>query len=203
MDRTTIINKIQTKMNEITPYSGGDIINNGLVGEILNESTRTFLRSAPLHLLPTTDADDTEDGTEYTGESYDFTTGYVSVPSDYLRLASFKMEDWLTSVSIAISQESSLYQRQKLKHVRGGIEKPIVALVTGKNGRILEYYSVKGNHKIDHFYYVADTAPKDLRDDLIDGLTWQAAGDCFQILHEPELAKIAFQRVNEFYNQNL
>lgn len=186
MTRSQIINKVKKKMNEISPYDSGDIVNNTLVDDMLDESNRTILLIAPVHLLPVTSAEIS------TGTSIDDKTGYINLPSDYIRFVELKMKDWEKSVVHPITENDPVYRLQKNPFARGDYKSPVVVLVGDKK---IEYYSIDSSHEIDFFKYVKDTLPENLTNQkLIDALTWQCAGDCFVALLEPEIAKTAYQK---------
>jgi len=189
MNRTEIVNKVKIKMNEISPFdSSGDIVNNTFVDDLLNESTRTILLSAPKKILPITKDDTTTSSDNGDG------TGTITLPSNYLRFVELKMKQWKRSVTKLISVDSREYKKQFNKYTRGGTAKPKVAEL----GDELEYFSVKDDHSIDYFKYVKNEVPENLSNqNLLDAITWQCAGDCFIVLSEIEIAKTAFQKAAE------
>ena len=69
--------------------------------------------------------------------------GYVILPEDFMRLVSFRMNDWQRTVYEAISASDPEYERQssKWKGVCGNTEKPVVAIVRRAEGKVLEFYS--------------------------------------------------------------
>ena len=104
------------------------------------DAARIVLRDAPLHLL---------DGGVAFGESIGwhsregYGSGYILLPSDFLRLVSFQMSDWSYPVSVAITEDNPLYALQSSRYggVRGNPQKPIVALSQQPIGLVLEFYS--------------------------------------------------------------
>lgn len=104
------------------------------------DAARIVLRDAPLHLL---------DGGVAFGESIGWHSregigsGYILLPSDFLRLVSFQMSDWSRPVSVAITEDNPLYALQSSRYsgVRGNPQKPIVALSQQPIGLVLEFYS--------------------------------------------------------------
>lgn len=71
--------------------------------------------------------------------------GYVTLPSDFMRLLAFKMSDWERTVFVAVSPTSDTYRMQssRLKGIRGNTQKPVCALVPASGGWRLEFYSCK------------------------------------------------------------
>ena len=74
-------------------------------------------------------------------------SGYVPLPTDYLRLSLFKMSDWHRPVTTPISDSDPEYflQKSKFLGIKGGIDKPVCVITTNNKGsRIMEFYSCKG-----------------------------------------------------------
>ena len=75
----------------------------------------------------------------------DLESGYVLLPSDFMRLVVFEMSDWERPVYTAISTNNPLYaqQRSRYKGIRGCPQKPVCAIVMRPEGKALEFYSCK------------------------------------------------------------
>jgi hypothetical protein len=58
-------------------------------------------------------------------------SGYLYLPSDYLRFVTFKIQGWQQEVTEPITVSHPKYKAQKYLVTRGGIAKPIVALNSG------------------------------------------------------------------------
>lgn len=69
--------------------------------------------------------------------------GKVNLPSDFMRLVTFRMSDWYKPVTEAITEDHPLYIQQSSRYlgVRGNPERPVVAIVHGAAGQVLEFYS--------------------------------------------------------------
>lgn len=84
--------------------------------------------------------------------------GRVELPTDYMRLALFKMSDWQAGVSEAISPVSPQYRQQfsEWKGVRGNPSRPVVAIsadpATGKAA--LEFFSCRDTTATATLLYV-------------------------------------------------
>lgn len=70
-------------------------------------------------------------------------SGFVVLPEDFMRLISFKMSGWERVIHDAISVNDPIYLKQssRFKGIRGNKQKPVVAIVTRPEGRVLEFYS--------------------------------------------------------------
>ncbi|MBQ2491632.1 MAG: hypothetical protein II539_08070 [Muribaculaceae bacterium] len=75
----------------------------------------------------------------------DLESGYVLLPSDFMRLVVFEMSDWERPVYTAISTDDPQYaqQRSRYKGIRGCPQKPVCAIVMRPEGKALEFYSCK------------------------------------------------------------
>ena len=71
-------------------------------------------------------------------------TGYVALPADFMRLVIFKLTAWKRPVVLAIADTDPKYPMQKSRFlgIRGGVDKPVCAITTGVEGKILEFFSV-------------------------------------------------------------
>lgn len=71
-------------------------------------------------------------------------SGHIELPSDFMRLVIFLLGTWKRPVITPISDTDPKYFMQKSRFlgIRGGTDKPVCAITTGVNGRILEFYSL-------------------------------------------------------------
>lgn len=94
---------------------------------------------APTHLL--------EQGHNFGDAVYwgDQASGWVLLPEDFMRLIVFEMSDWEQAVFTAIGADDPEYrlQRQRVKALRGVPQRPVCAIATRPEGRVLEFYSCK------------------------------------------------------------
>lgn len=112
------------------------------LGEIIKskilDGARIVMVNAPVHLL--------DNGKPF-GESIAWNeercSGKIHLPDDFLRLVSFKMSDWDMAVTVAITEESPLYELQHSEFVgiRGNCHRPVVAITRQPVGLVLEFYS--------------------------------------------------------------
>lgn len=104
------------------------------------ESMRSVSMTAPLHLLDPVSAANpviTWDANSFYGK--------VKLPDLFLRLASFKMSDWRTSISQLITPDSPLYAQQYSAYegVRGNADRPIGVFLREPDGKYIEFFSCK------------------------------------------------------------
>jgi hypothetical protein len=69
--------------------------------------------------------------------------GYLDLPTDFLRLLSFKMSDWIRPVVNPITPDDPSYAQQKFTYpgLRGTPQCPVVAIVEGTVNKKLEFFS--------------------------------------------------------------
>jgi len=82
--------------------------------------------------------------------------GRIALPSDFLRLLTFKMSSWRRAVTMAISEDSPLYMQQFSAYpgVRGSALKPVVAIVQDADGLVLEYFPHVSSDSVERAQYV-------------------------------------------------
>lgn len=68
--------------------------------------------------------------------------GWVSLPSDFMRLVAFEMNDWERPAGEPIDTSSPLYalQRSRFAGLRGTPQRPVVAVARQGGGLALEFY---------------------------------------------------------------
>lgn len=130
--RLTLIGEVLVKIDELMPQAEGvqfNLANSDnsnvvqiYVNSLLDESAKHILQIAPLHILIPSIC--LENAVFAVGAE----VGFVYMPSDYLRLKSFKLSSWLQEVTIPITTEDPKYALQKYRATRGGAAKPVVVL---------------------------------------------------------------------------
>ena len=128
MTREEIKTRVLAKLDEIETMTGASQSpSDALIDALMDESALNMLRNAPIHLIPPTKVNvlalnfvhvkDTANG-----------TGYIAMPNDFLRLYSFKMDTWERPAFDYISVSNPEYFKQKIRNLRGGVSKPVVAV---------------------------------------------------------------------------
>lgn len=108
-------------------------------------------------------------------------TGRIVLPSDYLRLASFKMRGWKRACRKAIDEGTEEYQFQLNRATRGGVTRPVVATIN--DGTELEYFSLPPGtapHEIETATYIKqakDIASDEATEEEYNALVWWLAKD--------------------------
>jgi hypothetical protein len=107
-------------------------------------------------------------------------SGVITLPNDYERFVSLKMDDWTRPVTELIGIDSDDYKMQFNLATRGTPWKPVAVLVAENT---IEYYTSESiTHKIKELKYVPTTLAEDMPENLIDGMTWFIASRILAIL---------------------
>ena len=108
---------------------------NDVIGQKIEDAVKAVEMSAPVELL---------DGVPFNDVAATVTddmNGYVTLPTDFMRLVAFRMSDWQCPVFAAMEPTDDAYIFQKSKWgIRGNWERPVCAIVPTANGRVLEFY---------------------------------------------------------------
>lgn len=112
------------------------------------DAVKSVTQSAPSHLL--------DGGVEF-ARCVEWEKGLVgkgmrftALPEDFMRLVVFQMSDWRRPVLDVISDADPRYfmQKSKFSGIRGGVEKPVCAITTYPDGRMMEFYSCAGGSNV-------------------------------------------------------
>lgn len=85
--------------------------------------------------------------------------GWFGLPSDFLRLVAFEMNDWERPAGEPIDPAGAAYalQRSRFAGLRGSPQRPVVAIVRHASGLALEFYSCRSRSAaIRRALYVAE-----------------------------------------------
>lgn len=139
-------NEVSTPLIEI---SDNDTLSlNAIITQKIAHSVRSITMNAPSRLLEGgTTIDSTikwESGKTGSG------MGYTQLPDDFMRLVAFKMSDWVRPVTDVIHDTDEKYflQKSKFPGIRGNINKPVCAITTNGDGKVLEFYSCNGGENV-------------------------------------------------------
>lgn len=197
MDRVALVNKVKTKIDEIstsdTPLQAITMADekpiDTIIESLLDESALEILLKAPFHRLDITSATPT-----ITQDETDTTTGKITAPEDFLRLVSFRMDDWERSVTELSIKGDAISRRQSNKYIRGGQSRPVGVLSKSDKGIEIEYYSTKSTtHALSEFLYIKKTSAENITDtQMIEAMTWICAGRALLIVGNADDAKNAY-----------
>lgn len=129
--------------NNIELYQRFDSLLYGTIREIIGTVPISYLKLAEIPGEPTIN----QDG-----------SGEMKLPDDFFRLAAFKMNSWKRTVYYAINESSPIYNLQFSLTTRGGVNRPVVAILPGK---IMKFWSVPSfcrKHICDRKDYVPDAS---------------------------------------------
>ncbi|GAB6119229.1 hypothetical protein [Dysgonomonas termitidis] len=139
-------------------------------------------------------------------------TGYVVLPPDFYRLASFRMKGWQKAAETLYDSSDPIASIQANEYTRGNICRPVCVrniLQTDEGiSTVLEYYSLpKGyKHEISEALYIPVTAPLSdgtvISDKLFIPLAYLCAGMVFDLFEKPAMAKVMETRAMECANTN-
>ena len=111
-------------------------------------------------------------------------SGWVLLPSDFMRLVVFEMDDWEQAVYTAISVDDPDYekQRSRIKGIRGTAQKPVCVLALRPEGKVLEFYSCKSTDaQVSRAIYIPypvidDDGGVDVSERCYNAVVYTAAG---------------------------
>lgn len=137
-------------------------------------------------------------------------TGYVILPSDYLKLIKFKMEAWTTSCIQAIAETPDINRKQNNEYLRGTPQNPVCVLRykehDSKIERVMYYYSLPkaaddNAHIIETALYIADVTTLgeniDVTDQGAEPLAWICAATVMTTLEKENAAKAIESKIIE------
>lgn len=189
----TILEKALRCVDEVHPDANTANADFYPVSHFLLEAATYIMRVAPIRILglgkdlPVDDLTAYEDG-----------SGSMPLPSNFLRLASFRMRGWRRAVNVPIFDDGPRYQQQLNPTLRGGEEFPVVALCDGQSR--LEYYSSRlGPYaKVEVAkYFPVPSYDEEFPTNLVDVVAWKAAELSLSAMNDSNAAQIAAQKVIE------
>lgn len=158
-----IHNLVVVKLEEYSPFrtdndnkllAGGDYMDEvkpiySYVSQTLPEAANEILRSVSLNKLSFIDY--TQSAVAIP-DSIDNRTGMINLPSDFLRLHTLKMSDWVRPIHKLFDMSSPEYKAQLYEWTRGTRTKPIGVIESGG----ISYFSVEASdtHSVERFLYI-------------------------------------------------
>jgi hypothetical protein len=213
--RYEIIGAVKVKIDEMMPEGEGvafEVADNTnvtdtldlYINQRLDDCANILHQRAPLYKIigknaaPTPIENDPDDG-----------TGYVVIPSDFIRLQSFKMTGWLREVSEYITPDHPDYKKQ-FTVLKGKKAKPVLVRNSKYIGSpdpaitdIFEYYSLSigDTHTLEKFIYVPTVVAENVQANLQDALTWICAKEILQITGRISESERAELRIIDCFNK--
>jgi hypothetical protein len=130
-------------------------------------------------------------------------TGYIELPTDYLRFKSLRMTGWLRDCVELIRPSDPKYKKQGNTVTRGGKAKPVCALseriISSTLKKVVEYYSldIGDSHLASKFIYIANVTAENVQANLQPALTWICAAKILEITQRPEEAQKAWAAMDK------
>lgn len=214
MERSALINKVKTRIDEVC--ASGDVIvevdventkpYDSIIDELLDESALEVLLKAPFYRLNVTSATvpcvaigkvmkvetSSQGAGARTVPSIVKNAGRATLPTDYLRLVSFKMTEWSRPIDTLLMPSDEMAKRQANIHTRAGISKPVGVLKKLSDGYAIDYYSVtseENTHSLEEFLYIKRDKAENIADtQLVDAMCWLCAAKTLGVLGENTLA---------------
>lgn len=156
-----IENRVLVKLEEYSPYgeqvgqtllAGGDVLDEqkpiyNYIQQHLAEAANEMLLTLPLHRLHYK-----QESTNGTPDSGDNRVGSISLPDDYLRLHTLRMQGWTRPVHKVVREGDAEYIQQFSPWKRGTKQKPVAVEMNYR----LYYYSVDADttHPVESFLYI-------------------------------------------------
>jgi hypothetical protein len=190
--RNLVITKLEERSAFLANNTNGPILTGGdnlgelkpvydYVDEQLPIAANEVLLSVPIHKLYATAMSSPTSSPNLDG------TGVITLPQDFLRLHTLKMQEWSVPIHIAISVDHPLYRHQLNKYTRGHKDKPVAVLnhimqqtpIVGYN--LLTYFSVEKDHTVEKLLYIKKF---EMSDDYHDTVAELIALNCAKKVYE-------------------
>ena len=124
-------------------------------------------------------------------------SGFLVLPSDFVRFASLKLNNWAQPIKELIKDTDPLYRRQANTLTRGSFFRPIGVLTSFADydgaetgawqniGLQVEFYSAKtASDTLDHLLYIPKLAAADLPEEIQDAVASLCASRILRSLKE-------------------
>jgi hypothetical protein len=200
MTRAALTDLVKLKMDEVSPFSTGEIVPDANIDGFLDGAADEILLKMPLQILNPTKLP--SGGLTSNGDG----TGQIPVPSDYLRLHHFRMGEWRRDVVKTITISDPKYKLQQYTTTRGKPSRPVVVdmtiTISASLYRVLRFFSVVSSYSLDSAAYIKTlgAAFTTFPDNIASPMAYQVAGNIFLSQNRGDAAQAAFVKVNEFIN---
>ena len=152
-----LIAKVRKALDDIAP-SVTDTFATDTDNEItqaLEHAAESLLMSVPVErLTPAVITETTTTPSWSRNVRLSDNSGYIVVPSDYLRFISLKMTDWQGTVNELMEPGSEAEKHQRSKWSRGSNTKPKAMCDTLSEGTIIRYWPGSASNTLESLQYV-------------------------------------------------
>jgi len=200
MTEAILINKIKARIDELEPFADTDLNPDiEIVKAVINDNAESFIMSIPGVLVTPTNFNGDTIHTQYQDGS-----GRVELPDDFLKMHTFKMQEWERECVDFITPVDPKYKLQHNLVTRGGISKPVVVTKTDPAPgaiKYIYYYSCSDGtipQAIETAWYIPVVSATSIQDNLAIPFVWYCAAEVLQILGQANLAEMARGKVQEF-----
>ena len=201
MTKIEIIERVKVLLEEINPFDDGLQVLNSEVQPIqsyieksIKPGLEQLLLFCPLHLTTPTNLPAMTSVVSGTRK-----IGYITIPEDFLRIHTIKINNWEKAVHRAISVENPEYALQQNPFTRGGSAKPVVA-----KAEKLELYTLKEGDTVEKATYIQrpDIEDLNLNQKLFEPACYMIAAEVLAIFGSKQ-AEYMSAKANELIKSEL
>ena len=187
MDRQHLNNLIKSKLDELGPWDNPELINSPMVDIQMNEAAIDVLSEVPAYIHSAV-YDFSSSPMIYAGRN----KWTILLPSDFIKIARFKISSWHRGIVNLINESTSAYKRQSNPYSRAGNAKPVGVLRQSSNGdKYIDFiaYNVAGQElEADTALCVNKLLPEALPLELIEPFVLRAAEKTLIVTNEMDRA---------------
>lgn len=203
MTREDLIRKVKVKIDEVSPFERDESNVIALktpaesdikpvyeyIEQVMKDACNEALMLIPLYRIKPKQFHNTD--VHITG-GVEYYNGFIKLPNDFLRLHSFKLQDWEREVSVAISTQNPMYKLQCNEFTKGKPYKPVCVLDERVGvGMTLEFFSTADRTPlVQKALYVPQFDDTDIQDSIADYFTIMTAARVFGCFGDEQREKM-------------
>lgn len=182
MNRDELINNVKAAMDEITPFSEGEMVSSSNIDKMLDFAIEQVVKTFPVYLLPVITKNNITPTKNPDG------SGKFTAPQDMFRFVSLTMKGWLQPAKRLVKEDTIEYKIQKDIYLRGGVSHPVAAEIKRNGQTMIEYYSlpVYVEPEIEEFAYIGDFEIEDLDERITEAIMWNCATLVYSAQHDAD-----------------
>lgn len=197
MTRELIIKEIERRIDEISPFTSVDILDNNLLDGLLNETVEDVMMKLPLHLLPS-----------YGGStpvvSSSATVLVLALPTDFLRLVKLQLSSWTKPVTQTLPVEHPKYKIQfENKFLKATVNRPLVFLTRTTGTTEANCFGLGVTNTVGSFLYCKKTLAENTPDNILEAVFYMGAFKALVAMEKPDAAKMAMSQFENFVKRNV